>query len=48
LALYTVGYEDQGKLRPEDYPVMPVHKAGFKLLPVAFFSRNPALDVPKQ
>jgi primary-amine oxidase len=33
--------------RPEDYPVMPVHKAGFKLLPVAFFSRNPALDVPK-
>lgn len=33
--------------RPEDYPVMPVHKAGFKLAPVAFFSRNPALDVPK-
>jgi primary-amine oxidase len=33
--------------RPEDYPVMPVHKAGFKLLPVSFFSRNPALDVPK-
>ncbi|MBL8171671.1 MAG: primary-amine oxidase [Acidobacteria bacterium] len=34
--------------RPEDYPVMPVHKAGFKLLPTAFFARNPALDVPRQ
>ncbi|MDX2031450.1 MAG: primary-amine oxidase [Blastocatellia bacterium] len=34
--------------RPEDYPVMPVHKAGFKLMPVGFFSRNPALDVPRQ
>ena len=33
--------------RPEDYPVMPVHKAGFKLMPVGFFTRNPALDVPK-
>ncbi|HMX24892.1 MAG TPA: primary-amine oxidase, partial [Blastocatellia bacterium] len=33
--------------RPEDYPVMPVHKTGFKLMPVGFFTRNPALDVPK-
>jgi len=33
--------------RPEDYPVMPVHKAGFKLVPVGFFTRNPALDIPK-
>ncbi len=33
--------------RPEDWPVMPVHKAGFKLLPNGFFARNPALDVPK-
>lgn len=33
--------------RPEDWPVMPVHKAGFKLMPNGFFSRNPALDVPK-
>jgi primary-amine oxidase len=33
--------------RPEDYPVMPVHKTGFKLMPVAFFGRNPALDVPQ-
>jgi Cu2+-containing amine oxidase len=27
--------------------VMPVHKAGFRLVPVGFFARNPALDVPK-
>ncbi len=33
--------------RPEDYPVMPVHKAGFKLAPYSFFMHNPALDVPK-
>lgn len=34
--------------RPEDWPVMPVHKAGFKLIPNGFFSRNPAMDVPKE
>jgi primary-amine oxidase len=33
--------------RPEEWPVMPVHRAGFKLLPSGFFSRNPALDVPR-
>ncbi len=33
--------------RVEEWPVMPVHKAGFKLIPYCFFSRNPALDVPK-
>jgi primary-amine oxidase len=32
--------------RPEDWPVMPVHAAGFKLVPWGFFARNPALDVP--
>lgn len=32
--------------RPEDWPVMPVHRTGFKLVPMGFFSRNPALDVP--
>jgi len=32
--------------RPEDWPVMPVEYAGFMLLPVGFFPRNPALDVP--
>ena len=33
--------------RPEEWPVMSATTAGFKLLPVGFFSRNPALDVPK-
>jgi primary-amine oxidase len=32
--------------RPEDWPVMPVEYTGFHLLPVGFFERNPALDVP--
>ena len=33
--------------RPEEWPVMTVHKAGFKLIPSGFFSRNPALDLPR-
>lgn len=33
--------------RPEEWPVMPVAKTGFTLLPVGFFSRNPALDLPR-
>ncbi|MCH2170281.1 primary-amine oxidase [Myxococcota bacterium] len=32
--------------RPEDWPVMPVEYCGFSLMPVGFFERNPALDVP--
>jgi primary-amine oxidase len=32
--------------RPEDWPVMPVESTGFLLMPVGFFDRNPALDVP--
>jgi primary-amine oxidase len=32
--------------RPEEWPVMPLHRAGFKLMPVGFFDKNPALDVP--
>jgi primary-amine oxidase len=32
--------------RPEDWPVMPVHQAGFDLIPVAFFDRNPVLSRP--
>ena len=32
--------------RPEDWPVMPVESTGFLLVPVGFFDRNPALDVP--
>jgi primary-amine oxidase len=32
--------------RPEEWPVMTPHHAGFKLAPAGFFSSNPALDVP--
>jgi primary-amine oxidase len=32
--------------RPEDWPVMPVERAGFRLRPWGFFDRNPSLDVP--
>ncbi len=32
--------------RPEDWPVMPVEYTSFSLVPVGFFDRNPALDVP--
>ena len=41
---YTVGMHHVA--RPEDWPVMPVQRAGFKLKPWGFFDRNPALDVP--
>ena len=41
---YTFGHHHVP--RPEDWPVMPVTTAGFKLKPVGFFERNPALDVP--
>jgi primary-amine oxidase len=33
--------------RPEEWPVMTVHKTGFQLIPAGFFDRNPSLDVPK-
>jgi len=32
--------------RPEDWSVMPTAYIGFKLLPVGFFDRNPAIDLP--
>ncbi len=31
--------------RPEDWPVMSVHRAGFKMVPWGFFARNPAIDL---
>ena len=34
--------------RPEDWPVLPVHLASFKLEPVNFFDENPAIDVPPE
>jgi primary-amine oxidase len=45
VAWYTFGITHVP--RPEEWPVMSATTAGFKLVPVAFFSRNPALDVPK-
>jgi primary-amine oxidase len=41
---YTMGITHNP--RPEDWPVMPVHTAGFKLIPWGFFGRNPAMDLP--
>jgi primary-amine oxidase len=41
---YTLGITHTP--RPEDWPVMPVHEAGFALVPVGFFTRNPALSLP--
>jgi primary-amine oxidase len=41
---YTFG--SHHNVRLEDWPVMPVQHIGFKLQPVGFFDRNPALDVP--
>jgi primary-amine oxidase len=32
--------------RPEDWPVMPSARVGFRLTPHGFFTRNPALDMP--
>jgi primary-amine oxidase len=42
---YTMGITHNP--RPEEWPVMPVHAAGFKLVPWGFFSRNPAMDLPR-
>jgi len=32
--------------RPEDWPIMPVVRAGFMLKPAGFFDKNPSLAVP--
>lgn len=32
--------------RAEAWPAMPVHTAGFRLVPTNFFGRNPALAQP--
>ena len=41
---YTLGVTHF--VRPEDWPIMPMAKAGFALEPVGFFDRNPTLDIP--
>jgi primary-amine oxidase len=33
--------------RPEEWPVMNATRAGFRLVPVHFFARNPAMDLPE-
>ncbi len=33
--------------RPEEWPVMPVHRANFKLVPAGFFARNPVMKAEK-
>ncbi len=33
--------------RPEDWPLMPVARHSFEIRPVGFFSRNPAIDLPR-
>jgi primary-amine oxidase len=45
VAWYTLGVTHIP--RPEEWPVMPVAHLGFKIIPGGFFSRNPALDVPR-
>ncbi|MBX9582623.1 MAG: tyramine oxidase, partial [Gemmataceae bacterium] len=42
---YTLGVTHLARL--EEWPVMSVSRAGFKLVPCGFFDRNPALDLPK-
>jgi primary-amine oxidase len=34
------------EVRLEDWPLMPVARVGFELVPWGFFDQNPALDVP--
>ena len=41
---YTVGMNHI--VVPEDWPVAPVHRSGFKMRPAGFFDHNPALDLP--
>ncbi len=43
---YTLGVTHV--TRPEEWPVMPVCRTGFRLIPEGFFTRNPALDVPPE
>lgn len=43
---YTLGVNHI--TRPEDWPILPVHIASFKVEPVNFFDENPSIDVPPE
>jgi primary-amine oxidase len=45
VAWYTFGITHVP--RPEEWPVMNATRAGFRLMPVGFFARNPAMDLPE-
>ncbi len=42
---YTTGFHHVA--RPEDWPILPLELHGFNLVPVGFFDRNPAIDLPR-
>lgn len=43
---YTLGVTHTP--RPEEWPVMPVHRASVRLIPIGFFPRNPALGLSRE
>lgn len=42
---YTIGFHHVA--RPEDWPILPLELHGFDIKPAGFFSRNPAIDLPR-
>lgn len=42
---YTIGFHHVA--RTEDWPILPFEMHGFDLKPSGFFSRNPAIDLPR-
>ncbi|TPW18903.1 MAG: Cu2+-containing amine oxidase, partial [Elusimicrobia bacterium] len=42
---YTLGVTHTP--RPEDWPIMSTHRASVRLIPSGFFTKNPALTLPR-
>lgn len=42
---YTIGFHHLA--RPEDFPILPLELHGFDIKPAGFFTRNPAIDLPR-